>query len=289
MRAEQITDRVAHHGEGPCWWPQWGGLRWVDLAAGDVLSLGSDGRVGRTHVGTVVAALRPRADGGAIIALERAFALADGPDLSALHVLPEIWSDDRIRFNDGGCDPQGRFHCGTMAYDQSPGAGALFRISAEAGGRFETMEVLDSVTVSNGLGWSPDGTVAYYTDTPTGRIDMFDWSPQAGLLNRRPFVALGPDDQGSPDGLCVDAEGGVWTALYGGSQVRRYSAEGELDQVVELPVPQVTACTFGGEALDQLFITTSREHLSSDEQPAAGALFAVRPGVRGLAAIPFAG
>src|SRR4051794_13036755 len=114
MRAEQLTDPVAHHGEGPVWSSLWGGLRWVDMLAGDVLSLESGGRVGRRHVGRIPAAGRPRQGGGAVIGVERGFALEE-PD-GTLTTLSELWTDPGLRMNEGGCDPDGRFYCGSMAY-----------------------------------------------------------------------------------------------------------------------------------------------------------------------------
>ncbi|KNX36045.1 SMP-30/gluconolactonase/LRE family protein [Luteipulveratus halotolerans] len=284
MRAEAVSQPHAFHAEGPVWWPD-GRLRYVDLMKGDVLALNDDGSVERVHVGTVAAALRPRAGGGAVVALERGFALASRDDLSDLEALPELWNGDTVRFNDGGTDPAGRFYCGTMAYDETPGGGSLFRLDPDG----STTEVLPSVTISNGLGWSPTGETAYYNDTPTHAISVFDWSAGEGLSNRRPFVTLPDDEPGNPDGLCVDAEGGVWVALYGGSAVHRYTPDGQLDQVVELPVTNVTACTFGGADLSTLYITTTRENVPDGEQPSAGAVFTCTPGVAGLPALPFAG
>lgn len=274
MRAEPVTDPIAYHGEGPVWSPSWGGLRWVDMHAGDVLSL--DG--GRRHVGAVAAALRPRAGGGAVIAVERGFLLEE-PD-GTLRALPEAFSSPGVRFNEGGCDPEGRFYCGSMAYDQTPGAGRLYRLDADLG----VSVVLEEVTISNGLDWSPDGTRAYYVDTATGRVDVFDYDGE--LRGRRTFAEI---DGGHPDGLTVDAEGGVWVALYDGGAVRRYSPDGALDAVVEVGARKVTACAFGADDLDELFITTSREELEPGDDPLAGSLFSVRPGVSGRPARAFAG
>ena len=278
MRAEPYTDPVAYHAEGPVWSEAWGGLRWVDMLAGDVLSLAADGAVTRRSVGSIAAALRPRAGGGAVIGVERGFVL-EGPD-AGLTDLGELWDDPGVRMNDGGCDPAGRFYCGSMAYDHRPGAGSLYRLDPDG-----TVEVaMRDVTISNGLEWSPDGSRAYYNDTATGEVSALD----ADLTARRTFARIASDD-GAPDGLTVDAEGGVWVALYGGSAVHRYTPSGALDAVVELPVTKATACTFGGPDLRTLFITTSREDLPDDEQPEAGSVFACTPGVAGLPARTFAG
>ena len=274
MRAEQVTGPVAYHAEGPVWSDRWGGLRWVDMLAGDVLSLAEDGTVRRRHVGSVAAALRPRRGGGAVIAVERGFTLEDAD--GTLTPLQPVWSDAGVRMNEGGCDPDGRFWCGSMAYDQRPGAAALYRLDPDGTVR----AVLAGVTVSNGLDWSPDGSLAYYDDTATHRVDVFDYDRDAGLTGRRPFVQL-PDD-GNPDGLTVDAEGGVWVALYGSGVVHRYTPAGVLDDVVEVPTAQVTACTFGGPRLDQLFVTTSREGLAPGDDPFAGSLFRTDVGIAGL-------
>jgi sugar lactone lactonase YvrE len=184
--------------------------------------------------------------------------------------------------NEGGCDPDGRFYCGSMAYDQRPGAGALHRLDPDG----SVQVVLPELTISNGLEWSPDGSLAYYVDTPTGRVDVFDYDAERGLTGRRPFARPTP---GHPDGLTVDAEGGVWVALFDGGAVHRYTPGGVLDGVVELPTPQVTACTLGGPDLDRLYVTTSAENLEPGTDPLAGSLFAADVGVRGRPVREFAG
>ena len=281
MRAEQVTGSVAYHGEGPVWSERWGGLRWVDMLAGDILSLAGDGTVRRRHVGDVAAAVRPRRDGGAVIAVERGFTLEDAD--GSLTPLAPAWTDDGVRMNEGGCDPDGRFWCGSMAYDRRPGGAAVYRLDPDRSVR----RVLDGVTISNGLEWSPDGSRAYYDDTATHRVDVFDYDRDGGLTARRPFVVL--TDTERPDGLTVDAEGGVWVALNGSGVVHRYTPAGVLDEVVHLPTPKVTACTFGGPGLDQLFITTSREGMAPDDDPLAGSLFRAEVGVSGLPVREFAG
>jgi sugar lactone lactonase YvrE len=171
-----------------------------------------------------------------------------------------------------------------MAYDQQPGAGELYRLDPDG----SVHVVLENVTISNGLEWSPDGSRAYYNDTATHRIDVFDYDGESGLSGRRPFAEV-PAEAGLPDGLTVDEEGGVWVALYGGGSVRRYTPEGVLDEVIEVAAKQVTACTFGGSGLDQLFITTSREDLKPGEDPLAGSLFQTAVSVAGLPVREFVG
>lgn len=274
---ERVADApVAEHGEGPVWLPGLETLAWVDMLAGDVLTLRSPDR---WHVGDVAAALHPAGGGGVVLAVERGFALADrvgGP----VRTLPPVWTDSTVRMNEGGCDPDGRFYCGSMAYDERAGAGALYRLDPDR----SIHCVLTGVTVSNGFAFSPDGGTAYYVDTPTGGIDAFDYDRERGLTGRRRVVTVDPP--GVPDGLTVDAEGYLWVALWGGSAVRRYSPAGALDGVLELPVSQVTACAFGGPALDRLYLTTSRLGITW-RQPDAGALFTTVPGVRGLPTLPF--
>jgi sugar lactone lactonase YvrE len=282
MRAEQVTEPIAFHGEGPVWSERWGGLRWVDMLAGDILSLEADGSVGRRHVGKVVAALRPRRKGGAVLALERGFALED-PDGTRVE-LAELWSDETVRMNEGACDPDGRFYAGSMAYDQRPGAGNLYRLDPDRSIHL----VRADVTISNGLDFSPDAARAYYVDTATRRITVFDYDRDAGLTGGRTFAEI-PADAGRPDGLTVDAEGGVWVALTRGSAVRHYRPDGVLDGVVAVPALKVTACTFGGPGLDELYITTSKEGIDASRDPLAGALFRASVGVVGLPVREFAG
>jgi sugar lactone lactonase YvrE len=276
MIAGQLTPALAHHGEGPTWDASLQRLLWVDLLRGDLLLTASDGETERRHVSDVLACVVPRSGGGHVVATERGFGLLSPTDLTALG---DVWSDETVRMNDGGCDPQGRFFCGSMAYGAAPGRGALYRLDPD----HSVHVVHTDITISNGLGWSPDGTRAYYVDSGTQRVDVC--SPD--LAERRRFVEI-PESIGTPDGLTVDAEGGVWVALWGGSAVHRYSPAGELDQVVQLPVAQVSSCAFGGEDLATLFVTTSAEGLNEPE-PGAGALFTVTPGVTGLPTLAFAG
>lgn len=278
---EQVTDPVAEHGEGPVWHPGWPGLRWLDMLSGAVLELNAaSGDVRRFNPGSVVSAMRPHVDGGTVLAVERGFALANS-DFSTVHKLDELWSTPGVSMNDGACDPDGRFYagsmaCSSMACTDADGTRSLYRLNADG----SVSEVLSGVAASNGLAWSPDGRTAYYVDTLKRRVDAFDYDASHGLTNRRVAIYV-PEDAGAPDGLTVDADGGIWVALWGGSAVRHYSPDGALVDVVELPVPQVTACTFGGPNLDELYITTSKMNSDPDAMPQAGALFRAKPGVTG--------
>ncbi|GAB3597939.1 SMP-30/gluconolactonase/LRE family protein [Microbacterium tumbae] len=281
MRAENVTGPVSVHAEGPVWWPGWGGLRWVDGHAGDLLTLRDEG-IHRLHLDDEYAAfVRPRASGGFVAFGARTLYLADEPDGSAHGVRSFDLGD--ARFNDGTVDPQGRLLAGSMAGPDAGAAGRVLRI--DAGGAART--ILEDVTVSNGIGFSPDGTTAYYVDSDTRRIDRFDVH-EGDLLDRRPFAELAAG-LGVPDGLTVAADGSVWVALWAGGAVHGYDDDGALRERVELPVPQVTACTFGGVGLTTLFITTSAENLPKDHGTPAGSVYAVQAGVAGLSVVPFAG
>jgi sugar lactone lactonase YvrE len=167
-----------------------------------------------------------------------------------------------------------------MAYDEAAGAGSLYRLDSAG----SVSRVLAGVTISNGLAWSDDAATMYYIDSPTQRIDAFSYAADTGeIRDRRPVVHI-PAELGSPDGLTIDADGGLWVALWGGGAVHRY-LDGRLDRVIRLPVSQPTSCTFGGPDLDELYVTSAWKGLSPDlrrAEPLAGALLRVRPGVRGV-------
>lgn len=283
MRAEQLTAACATHGEGPVWDAAAGRLRWVDMLSGDVLTLDGTGAITRAHVGDMATALRPRAGGGLVVAVERGFAVLDSSGTTVRE--DTAFDDPACRMNDGGADRQGRFLCGSMDYAMTEPRAALYRYDPD--GAVST--VLTGVTLSNGIAWSLDGERMYYIDSVTQQVDIFDYDTASGSpAGRRPLVRIDAAS-GLPDGLALDREGGVWVALYGGHAVHRYGPDGRLDAVLKLPVAKVTACAFGGPGLDELYITTSRVDLAPGDQPAAGALFLARPGVRGLPGGVYAG
>lgn len=281
--AERLTAPLAEHGEGPVWFAEAEQLLFVDMLAGTILTIDTTGTlIDSRHVGTVAAAFRPRTPGGLVIAVERGFALLS-PD-GELTTLPELWSDATVRMNDGGCDTQGRFLCGSMAYDAAAGRGALHRLELDG----TTTIVLENVTVSNGLSFSADGATAVYVDSATHEVRRYRLSADDGPWSDYEVVVEIDTAMGTPDGLCVDAEGGIWVALWGGSAVHRYRATGELTDIVTLPVSKVTACALGGSDGRTLYITTSALGLDRDTEPQAGAIFTARVAVAAEPLLPSA-
>lgn len=283
-----LSPPAAVLGESPCWDPHTGRLLWVDIPAGRIHHLVPDTDLhGWYDVGTPVSAVVPRAAGGYGLAVREGFAVLD-PD-GTVRVVAEVEADrPGNRMNDGACDEAGRFFAGTKAEDDTPGAGALYRLdpSADAGHRAEPVRVFADVTNSNGIAWSPDGRLLYYVDTGTRRIDVCDYDPRTGTVShRRPFAEIGAE-AGWPDGLAVDAEGAVWVALWEGGAVRRYTPDGRLHRTLYVPARRVTNCAFGGADLDVLYVTTAA---TDDREPLGGRLFAFRTGIRGLPAHPYRG
>lgn len=276
---EQLTDAIAYHGEGPCWHPSWGGIRWVDMHAGDLLTLDEDGSVDRLHVGNVAAFVRPRSRGGYVVGLQRTIALATTA-FGDPEPEPEFFSDPNLRFNEGGCDPWGNLYCGTMAYDRTKEAGCLYQVTPAG----ERTVIYPNVTTSNGIDFTADGTLGYFNDTGLRRTDVIEMNE--GECGQRQSFA--DSDGASPDGLCVDSEGNVWVAMNKAGHVRLYSPEGEILDEISVPARLVTACTLGGPDYKTLFITTSRENLT-DPEPQAGALFATTVSVPGKPVFEYGG
>jgi len=274
---------VSHHAEGPLWDTRSGSLLWVDQYAGLVRSatphedgyvlhppIGFDG-----PVGAIVGDVR---GGWMVAAADGLWSLSSEGDVSLLvDVLPR--DGVHRRMNDGKVDPSGRFWFGTMAMDKRQGAGSLYVLD-----RGVVSEVVTGVTISNGLVWSAHGSTMHYIDTPTRRIDRYFVDGSALRHDGSLDLSARP---GNPDGMTIDDEGTLWVAMWGASAVHRYDPSGELIGIVHVDAPQVSSVTFGGPDRDTLFITTSREDYAPDDciaHPLAGAIFQVRPGVRGPAA-----
>ncbi|CAQ01064.1 SMP-30/gluconolactonase/LRE family protein [Clavibacter sepedonicus] len=281
----------SEHAEAPLWDEARGTLLWADQYVGIVREAAFDtvtfavGPVTETHVGGPVGAVVRHADGGHVLAARDGFVrlTAEGALIPVVDVLPA--DGIRRRMNDGEVDPRGRLWAGSMAFDKTLGAGALYLLDR---GRATT--VLEGVTISNGTAFSSDGTEMLYIDTTTQQVRRFRVTEEGGLADPEVVVEIDPAD-GHPDGMCVDDEGFLWVALWGGSEVRRYSPAGEHVGSVRVDAPQVSSCALVGPARDVLVITTSQEGYSEEDSarhPRAGMLFAVRPGVTGPAASAYA-
>ncbi len=269
---EPVVTAGAELGEGPVWHAAEGVLLWLDILGRQVHRF--DPATGQDTARTYpepITALAPGQDGRLLAAVADRVAPLDSLDQPLVH-LP---TGDRG--NDGACDPYGRFLIGTYSARHEPGGCALYRVDGP--GALAT--VVDQVTLSNGLDFNPAGDLMYFVDTPTRRVDVFDYHPDGTATGRRTFADLS-DAPGRPDGLTVDAEGGVWVALVRGGQLRRYDQTGWLDEVIDVPANRVTSCGFGGPDLDELYLTTGWFGMTPDErEPLAGALFRLRPGVAG--------
>lgn len=293
---EVTAARGVELAERPVWDARTGCLIWVDIEAGQLHQLCIDQRgptAGDSVIataGVAVGAAAPRAGGGYVLAAADGFRLigadgaTDGPPVRPAG-LPE-----RVRFNDGACDPAGRFWAGTAATDSQTGTGSLYRLDLDG----SVTEVLRGVTESNGLGWNPAATVFYYTDSgeERSRVRAFGFDLDTGTLgNERDLIRFEPGD-GIADGLVVDADGCLWIAMWDGGCVRRYSADGELLGRYPVPVSRPTCPGFGGPDLDELFLTTAWQGLAGERreaEPLAGHLLRTRPGVRGLALACYGG
>jgi sugar lactone lactonase YvrE len=297
LQATPSTLSPAEHGEGPTWDADRQELLWVDITAGQVrrAAVGDDGALTETAVSEVpgtVGFVVPAANGGWALGAGAGFThlTADGEPRALIELPGEGGSAESggTRMNDGGCDRAGRLYGGTMAFDEREGAGTLYRVDLDG----TVTVVLSGLTISNGLGWSPDDRTVYLADSGPGLVWAFDYDLGTGTFGRQRKLLSFDGDVGVADGLTVDDEGCLWTALWGGGQVRRYSPDGELLAVVQAAPENTSSCAFAGPGRDLLVISTSQQGLSEVArfaQPDAGRLFTARPGVRGAAAFPYRG
>ena len=287
---ERVLTVTNQLGEGSIWHPDDGALYWVDIDERKIFRFyPSTEKLESFDVSTRVTALAMRASGGFITATDQGLAYWDAQTRELSFISDPEADKPSVRFNDGAVDRQGRFWAGSMnEVDFATPDGSLYRLDPD--GSIHTMEV--ETTVSNGIGWSPDNATMYFTDSMRQVILVYDYDSATGAIsNRRPFAQVSEEGV-LPDGLTVDSEGFVWSAQWGGGNVTRYDPNGAVDRVIRLPAQQITCPAFGGENLDELYITSAWTGLSQEErekQPLAGALFRIKVGVKGLAEPKFAG
>ncbi len=313
MQAKPLKDApVSLLAEGPLWMPEEQRLYWLDIegcrlfrakvasndARGDcceeVQAFALDNQVGCIAPCTQGRFLIAGQDG--VFRVELIPSREPGKDgrVNKIEkmVHPEESRSDN-RYNDGKCSPEGRFWFGSLNKEKRPNRASLYKMDRDSSGHPAVQTMLSGATNSNGLAWAPDGRTFYWIDTPTRRVDAFDYDPANGFLsNRRTVVTFPPEREdrvvGRPDGMCIDREGYLWIAHWCGGCVTRWNpARGELQAVISLPVRRVTSVTFGGPDLNRLYITTARFGMSESElqdEPLAGRVFVAETGIAGMPA-----
>lgn len=287
---ELVLDAKAVLGEGPCWDGKNGLLYWVDIEGKKLHfynpSTGADKEI---EVGEMIGAVVPREAGGVVVVLESGFYFLDPEDGKLAQIADPESDFPGNRFNDGKCDPDGRFWAGTLNLSGKEKQAALYRLDTN----HKVTKKLSNLSLSNGLAWSPDNRFFYLIDTPTKRVTKYRYYVETGEISDPEAVIEFLEGEGFPDGMTIDAEGNLWIAHWGGGKVTNWNPEtGELLQTVEVPALNVTSCAFGGEELNELYITTARNGMNEAElaqYPHAGGLFKVRTAVKGMPANQFKG
>lgn len=289
LSVEVAIDAGSQVGEGPVWDEERQELLWVDIPEGLVhrWSTGS-GTVTTQPIGQPVGAVALRRSDGSVVAMRDGFGITDRA-APGVELWREVERDDQTtRMNDGKCDAAGRFWAGTMELNMAPGRGSLYRLDPD----FEVTRVLEGLGVPNGLAWSSDGRTMYFIDSLAGRVDAYDFDLDEGCMGTRRRLVEVPPQAGLPDGMTIDADGHLWVACWGGGTIRRFGPDGSPGIIVNVPASRVTSCTFGGRGLDELYVTSASDGLTAQQrrdEPHAGAVFCLRPGVTGLPPDRFAG
>jgi len=284
-----VLDAKAELGEGPIWHSQKQLLYWVDIENHLVHIYDPKTNQDRPiNVGQRVGTVVPRKSGGLMVAVHKGFASLD-PESGELTILNDPEGLPQNRFNDGKCDPTGRFWAGTMALSFAKGAGSLYCLFPD----LTAKKMAEDLTISNGLAWSLDNKTMYLIDSADSTVWAFDYDAKtAEIKNKRALIQFQKRD-GSPDGMTLDSEGKLWIAHWDGARVTRWDPEnGKLMFTQLIPASLVTSIAFGGPQLDQMYVTTARTGLGETTlatQHHAGGLFRFNPGVKGLPAPEFAG
>lgn len=289
MLAELLVDCKNQHGEGIFWNPADGMVWWTDIEGRSLWSYDPESDASTEYpMPDRVCCFAPRAKGGLIAAFADRISLIelDGRSEVVIHRFEP--DNDETRLNDGRTDRAGRFILGGM----NEGSGEADSSVISVGTDLTVQTLIEGVSCTNSTCFSPDGATMYFADTPDREILAFDYNNDTGAISNRRVHGDFSDEPGLPDGSCIDAEGGVWNAEWEGRRVVRVAPDGQIDQVIEVPVWKPTCCAFGGPDLDTLYITTSRLMSGSDvleKEPESGGLYAVKPGKLGVIDAPFNG
>lgn len=280
-KLELVVDAKAVLGEGPSWDMEKQVLYWVDIEQGDIHQYDPIRQHSqKMSCGQKIGAVVPTATGTLLAAMQHGFYEVEWSSGKMTPIVDPEKEKSENRFNDGKCDPFGRFWAGTLSMEQEKNAAALYVMDQNR----HVRKMLDGVTTSNGMAWTEDHRTMYYIDSPTKQVAAFEYDLESGdIANRRTVVTI-PEGEGAPDGMTIDAEGMIWVAQWGGYKVCRWNPEtGKKLVEISLPVARVTSCCFGGKELDVLYITTASIGITKEEpnQPHAGGLYRIKPGVKG--------
>ena len=284
MRVELLHDAKALLGEGPVWDERTQTLYWVDILNKRIYANGDS----LAELDEFIGCLAPRVRGGLILAKRFSFWTFDLSATSSTFLAAPTDEPATNRFNDGKCDPRGRFLAGTMNLNEKDSTGSLYSFDGES-----IAKLLSNVTISNGLTWSPDGKTFYYIDTPTRVVQAFDYDLDTGAIASPRVAVTIPASLGWPDGMTSDSQGNLWIAMWGGAQITKWNPHtGQLLEQIPVPALQTSSCAFGGKHLNELFITSARKGLDDaalEQYPLSGGVFRVETTVAGLPAFEFAG
>lgn len=278
LQFDLFSDYSCELGEGPFWDSKRSRLHWVDIIGKKIISQNLDGS--NIHVlevdgnpGCVVLS----DDGTMVAGVDNQISSLDG-DGNLLRVLADTNEGSGLRFNDGKCDPSGRFWVGSMDRKEKNKLGSLYSWNSIEG----LVNREQGVTVSNGMGWSPDNSLFYYIDSLTREVSVYDFDLSTGSINnKRRFIGFSEED-GFPDGMTIDNEGRLWIAFWGGSKIMCVNPDSKaIEEVVNFPVSKITSCAFGGKKMNRLFVTSAKVQVNEDDEPMAGKTFVLNVGVTG--------
>ena len=284
-----VLNCKADLGEGPIWDPDSQTLYWVNILANELHIFDpASGKDRHIDCGQMVGTVVGRKSGGLMVAMTNGFASVNLETEEIRHIVdPE--NNPEARFNDGKCDPAGRFWAGSLPLSENVPEGSLYSLETD----LSVKKRLSQITIANGIVWTSDHKTMYYIDTPTMKVDAYDYDIETGDLSNHRVAVTVPEEFGWPDGMAIDVEDKIWVGHWGGWQITRFDPlTGETLQVIKLPVAQVTACAFGGPDLNRLYITTAKTGLDAaalEKQPHAGNLFVIDVDVSGVPSDKFAG
>ena len=278
LQFDLFSDYSCELGEGPFWDSKRSMLHWVDIIGKKIISQNLDGsNIHALEVDGNPGCVVLSDDGTMVAGVDNQIYSLDGGG-NLLKVLADTNEGSGLRFNDGKCDPSGRFWVGSMDRKEKNKLGSLYSWNSIEG----LVNREQGLTVSNGMGWSPDNSLFYYIDSPTREVSVYDFDLSTGSINnKRRFISFSEED-GFPDGMTIDNEGRLWIAFWGGSKIMCVNPDSKaIEEVVNFPVSKVTSCAFGGENMDRLFITSAKVQVNEEDEPMAGKTFIVSPGVKG--------